>query len=31
MMMKIILWGAVVALGLMWLTRRNQRKGQSSR
>jgi len=29
MMMKIILWGLVVALGLMWLTRRGQRKSSS--
>jgi hypothetical protein len=27
MVMKIVLWGLVVALGLMWLTRRNARKG----
>ena len=30
MVMKIVLWGLVVALGLMWLTRRSQRKGSQS-
>ena len=26
MLLKIILWGAVVALGLLWLSRRNANK-----
>ena len=30
MMMKIVLWGLVVALGLMWLTRRGPRKGSQN-
>ena len=29
MMMKIIVWGVVIAVGAMWLMRRSANKGKS--